>query len=120
MGLLDRGNRFLTKSLAKAGGVTIVYTRPGTAFTATITDAVVGQPVANVTQPGEASSRVETQERDYLIPSASLPFGPPVKGDRITESGVGIFEAAKRQGEAEWRWSDAERTVYRVHVKQVG
>ena len=119
MGLLDRGNRFLTRSLATAGGVTVTYTRPGTGQTATITDAVVGRPLTDVIQPGEAMARIETRERDYLIPAASLPFGPPVKGDRIVEAGVGTFEAAKRQGEAEWRWSDAERTVYRIHVKQV-
>lgn len=119
MGLLARGNTFLASHLGTAGGVTVTYSRPGTGQTATFT-AVVGRPLADVVQPGEVQARIETQERDYLIPAASLAFGPPQKGDRITEAGVGVFELAKRTAEKEWRWSDAERTVYRCHTKQVG
>ncbi len=117
MGLLDRGNRFLNKALPRAGAVAITYTRPGTALTATIADAVAGVPVANVTQPGQQNARVETQERDYLIPAASLPFGPPVEGDRIVQEGVGTFRVAKLPAGKEWVWSDVERTLYRVHTK---
>ena len=69
---------------------------------------------------GEAS--VVWGDRDYLVPAAEL-GGEPARGDRFTEaiSGVDVtFEVMTPDvGEPEWRYSDAGRTVYRIHTQRV-
>jgi hypothetical protein len=63
-------------------------------------------------------------DRDYLIRAENLPFGTPRDGDRITETVDGAeltFDVQRPfTGEPAWRWSDAQRTVYRIHCKRVG
>lgn len=118
MGLLARGSTFLARAVGTKNGVTVTYTRGATSVT--VTDAVPGNSFAASVQPQQVPARVEVQDRDYLITAASIAsLGEPVVGDRITESGVGTFEVVRRTGEPAWRWSDAERTLYRIHTKPV-
>lgn len=121
MGLLDRASAFLNKKSATVGRVTLTYTRPGTPLVATIEDAQPGSAFVEVIEPGTMRSvRLETNQRDYFIPAASLAdFGMPKKGDRIVEPGVGTFEVFQRSNDGEWVWSDTVRQTLRVHTKQV-
>lgn len=78
-------------------------------------------------QAGDGGSRIEWGERDYLIPASAYDFGDgpvePAEHDTIAETVNGtacIFRVLPPQsGEPAWRWSDPERTILRVHVKQV-
>lgn len=125
MGLLDRGMAWLNRTLTDSAGVSIVYVRG--AHTATI-PAVVGRTLFAQTNPGSGANRasVEWGDRDYLIAVSDLAFAgspiTPTKGDRITQivNGVSlVFELTTPTGEPVWRYSDPERTTYRVHCKRV-
>ena len=119
MGLLSRGNSFLARAVGTKNGVTVTYTRGATSVA--VTDAVPGNSFAAAVQPQQVPARVEVQDRDYLIPAAAIAaLGEPAVGDRIAEPGVGTFEVVRRAGEPAWRWSDAERTLYRIRTKPVG
>jgi len=116
--------RRLTDRLAGRVGRPLIYTRGGVAH------AVVGWPgrddvaAAMPGQPG--AGRVETNDRDYLIPAAQLAahgLGDPLRGDTVTETIGGeaaTFEVLAAKGGLAWRWADTRRTRYRVHCKPVG
>lgn len=121
MSLRSRGSAALTRRLQQSDGVTVTYTRG--AESATLT-AWVGSTLfaRTLDEPGASVVR---GERDYLIPVASLVLGgstTPQKGDRITETigGAAVtFELQTPTGEPAWRYSDADRARYRVHMKKV-
>ena len=122
MGLLDQASGWLTTQMqaaaAPAGAVT--YVRGAERFD--LTGRVwVGNTLFR-RGPRDAGPAVEWGERDYLIPVADLSVGEPQKGDRIEEVLGGetlVFEVTPPAGEPAWRYSDHERTVYRVHTKRV-
>ncbi|VTS01568.1 unnamed protein product [Gemmata massiliana] len=62
-------------------------------------------------------------DRDYLIPKAELPWEPK-KGDVVEHVVDGVtqkFEVLPpATGEPEWRYSDPDRTLFRVHCKHKG
>lgn len=67
------------------------------------------------------------RERDYLIRAEDLVSGGtpivPVPGHKIKQTHGDTeytFEVTSRSGEPCWTWSDQERTVRRIHTKQVG
>lgn len=113
--LFNRGLAMLTRQLKTAGGVTITYTRSGTDYTLT---AWRGDERETVDTPGGVVSRLDSKERDYLFLASDLSVGEPARGDRITDDGS-VFEVTPIQGNPIWRWSDHQRTIRRVHVKQV-
>lgn len=69
------------------------------------------------------AARVEWGDRDYLIRVEELTLGEPQEGDRLLETINGVecvFRVAPpNTGEPAWRWSDATRAMYRLHVRQV-
>lgn len=70
--------------------------------------------------PRDAGPAVEWGERDYLIPVSALDFEPQ-KGDRIEEVIAGeaaAFDVLPPAGEPAARYSDHERTIWRVHTKK--
>lgn len=124
MSMADRGARFLRDKIAKAFGRNVSYTRGGSTVTLKASPAA-GRSLANPAAANVQAVRTEATERDYLIPVteyAAHSLGVPQRGDRITEVIDGVtcvFECAPRDGEPEWRWSNDERLVYRLHCKQV-
>lgn len=71
-------------------------------------------------------TRVAWSDRDYLFPAAALAAAGvpvrPARGDRVVETlpeGVRVFEVSPFEDEPEWVWSDPQRTLYRVHCKEV-
>lgn len=60
-------------------------------------------------------------DRDVLIPVAELTaagIAEPVAGDRV-RIGTLVLEAFEPDGERAWRYSDATRTMYRIHCRAV-
>lgn len=119
MTLFEKSRTWLPGMTQAAAGVTVTYTRGATSVTLA---AVVGQVAYRV--DAEGGRRVELGDRDYLILASDLTFGTPRAGDRVTETidGAAVtFEAQDTDtGEPCWRWSDPQRTEYRIHVKKVG
>lgn len=130
MSRLSRGQAALI-ARQKAGattGQTITYTRKVGGGTVDLTSkAWVGRTVFRRNQVADsAGAAVVFGDRDYLIPVADLTSSgtafEPARGDRITETIGGIattFEVIAQLGEPEWRFSDQDRTLYRVHTKKV-
>lgn len=120
MGLLAQAQDWLNRTLQTAGGVSVVYVRGVQSLPLT---AVVGRTAfAQVGGQNAAGAAVIWGDRDYLITAADLTLGEPRRGDRITETIDGVacvFECMAPGNEPAWRWSDAGRTKYRIHTKQV-
>lgn len=122
MGLLSGAQSWLTSTLRTDAGVTVTYSRTGqTSLTLT---AMVGRTAFSQIPGNDAGgAAVIWGDRDYFVRVADLTYGEPRKGDRITEviNGVAVtFECQAPGGEPCWRYSDQERTLYRIHTKRVG
>lgn len=123
MGLLNDASGWLAGMMRAAASPdgTITYVRGATRIDLTGRAwAAAGRSLRN---PGETGPAVQWGQRDYLIPAAALPDGfEPAKGDRVEEAVNGTvvkFDVAPgAAGEPAARWSDDERTVWRVHTKQ--
>jgi len=119
--LFAKARDWLPGKVREAAGVGITYARGAESIGIT---ATVGRTVFS--SLAEGAPRVEFGERDYLILAADLVIGggtsEPAIGDRITETIDGsdvVFEVVTPEtGEPAWRWSDPQRTVWRVHVKR--
>lgn len=99
------------------GNRTVAYTRGATSRTV---PAVLGRVAYRSTPDGAAPVRVEVGDRDYLILAADMAaFGEPRLGDRVTDGGVVYELQTPDTGEPAWRFSDADGTEYRLHVKRV-
>jgi hypothetical protein len=122
MGVMARGQAMLNRTLGAAAGVSVIYSRGLEAVTLTATPGIEERD--ETVQPTDRTRR-DQRQRDYLIAAADLrqaAFGEPVVGDRLTEVIDGCeytFEVMPLETEAAWRWSDFEKTRYRVHTRQV-
>ena len=121
MNLIQRAKAWFADTMKAGAGVTVLYSRSGQS-PRTIT-AWVGRTLFSIAEPGSAGNRVEWGDRDYLIAAIDIAsLGEPQRGDRITEvlaEGTVVFEVMPPSGEPAWRWSDQQRTVYRVHCKRI-
>ena len=83
--------------------------------------ATVGKTTFEVLSAGGVLERIES--RDYLIAAADLAaFGLPQRGDRVIEDSGGgrhTAEVLAPGREPHWRWSDVNRTCYRIHTKHL-
>lgn len=118
MTLMSRGQDFLNRKLKAAAGVDAVYSRGGTSLALTVT---LGRTVFRQASMGQAGASIIWGDLDCLVTVADLvSLGEPQAGDRIVIS-QGTFEAmVPETGEPAWRYSDPERTRYRIHWKKVG
>lgn len=121
MGILNGASAWLAEQMQAAGSPegTITFVRGATRID--LTGKAWATAGAARRNPGEAGPAVEWSDRDYMIPAADLPGIEPRKGDRIEETIGGVvtkFDAAPANGEPAARFSDDERTLWRVHTKQ--
>lgn len=123
MGLMSRGMNWLAAKVQAAGGRAVTYTRGVTSVTVTATPAEILEERPATDEP----TRAESRRRDYLIAVADLAAagvsGEPRTGDRITEVINGeakVFDVLPRDDERSWRYSDVERTTYRIHTRPQG
>lgn len=125
MSLMSRGMAFVAAKTVTAAAVTVIYTSQELGGGVPVA-AVVGE-VAEIVPGTNPPARAEHRERDYLITVAALAahgmLEPPRVGDTITESINGAdktFEVIRKTSEPGWRYSDPDRTTYRIHTKPVG
>jgi hypothetical protein len=108
------GADWLAGQLAQAAGKPVTYSRSGVAVTVT---AVIGR---SQFEAANQSGVVETWEsRDFIIRAGALPFGEPLRHDRITEAdgtGTVIYEVSAPRGVPLWHFGDAYRKTIRVHT----
>lgn len=119
--LWDTARTWLPDMLQASAGVSVTYARGAERITLT---AVVGRVAFLSQSEGEGARRVELADRDYLVVASDLTFGVPREGDEIIEeidgSEVRFSVSRPLNGEPSWRWSDPQRTQYRIHAKRVG
>jgi hypothetical protein len=120
--MLAWGQNWINSQLQGHASDTVSYTRVvnGSPVVTSIS-ATVGRTVFSTMQEGGPT--IEFGERDYLIPATELPYSEPQKGDRITVTLNGATEVYEvmppNANEPAWRWSDAQHTMFRLHMKRV-
>lgn len=119
---LQRGLDWLNTTLKANCPLSATYTRGSDSIPLTIR---IGRTVFVSNRQG--GTRIEFGEIDFLITATDLVVAgiatTPAEGDRITATIRGngyTFELMAPGGEPAWRYSDAYRTAFRVHCKQVG
>lgn len=114
--MLADGASWLAAELKASAGSTVVYVRGASAseVTATIgSSAFEGQNQSGVIERWES--------RDFIVQTADLPFGDPLRGDKIVETVGGIsttFEVRSPQGVPLWHYGDPYRNMVRIHTVQ--
>lgn len=121
--LIERGTRHLNGKLRSHASRQVVYSRPGTALTATV-PATVGSTVLSLSD-GMGGTRIVRTDRTYGIDAADLAaFGEPLPGDKVAETagGVTYTHDVLPYGGTEpcWRWADGCHLRYLIHAKQTG
>jgi|694.fasta_scaffold04174_29 hypothetical protein len=105
------------KAARSIHGVSITYTRG--ASSVTISRAVPGRSVHDVTQDGSVIEQIKS--RDYILLASELKIGgvviTPQRGDQITE-GAKIYKVLSVGGEAAWRYQDQTMQTLRIHTKE--
>lgn len=122
--LLQRGAEWLAGKLKDTAiaGESITYTRGGDSVTLTATP---GKSLLRV-MDSSGNSVVEWTDADWLISAADLILAGsttlPERGDIITRTKGGTvytYEVRPVESEGAWRWSDENRTIMRVHTKEI-
>lgn len=105
------------KSARSISGVTITYTR-GVA-------SVVIRALRGQTQLGEQSADgivSVTNSSDYFVLASDLVLSGsavlPARGDTITDGGE-TFTVLCLASEPQWRYTDHERVIIRIHTKEL-
>lgn len=120
MGVFERAQAALIRNKKVAEGKTITYTRKATSETIT---GWIGRGLQF--NDRETGLRVEVSEREFFLTVEDMVtagFDEPRKGDRLRVSGEDwVFEVLDpdRLEEPAYRYSDSERTFFRIHTKLV-
>jgi len=122
--LLNDASAWLNGMLGKAAGLSVTYTRGAVALSLAESDGSIWAGDNQFREVRNGGLRLTWGERNYLIiASAISELGEPQEGDRIAETVGGedcVFEVAPSgDGSPAARWSDVERTVWRVTTKRV-
>ena len=113
MNMLANGLRWLADKQRTHASVWIVYRHGNEPFNAI---AWLGQTKVETTD--EAGIRIASHVTDFLIRSKDLPITPTL-GDEIL-TGDSRYEVLELPGDGCWCWSDPYKTVYRIHVRDLG
>lgn len=115
--MLRAGAAWLAGQLQNNAGTSVTVSRG--AITATVV-ATIGR---SVFEASEGGGVVESWEsRDFLLPTADLPFGEPQRHDRITETINGdprVYEVASPRGVPLFHYADAFQEIVRIHTKRI-
>jgi hypothetical protein len=110
--LLQIGVQELSAALVAHAGRTARYSRGDDEWDTTV---ILGRTAYEVTnQYGVVLSAAAV---DVLIAAADLPVDVPALGDRVVVDEC-TYEVLAVADEV-WRWTDAYRTMVRIHTKQV-
>ena len=106
----------LAQALAGACGLAVTYRRGETAVDVTAWRSYRTGEVDDGT-----GILVEFESWDWLVPAAALgALGLPRPGDRIEAPDACIYEVLGPTGRRHFQYSDAAKTLLRIHTKLVG
>src|SRR6478735_1506964 len=117
--MFDDAQAALIRRKKAAEGRSITITRRATQYTVT---GWYGRGLQ--TSSDQSGARVEISEREFFFAAADLVtagLDEPKQGDRFLVDGETVtWEAmTPTTGEPPSRYSDAERTIFRIHTKRV-
>ena len=119
MNLVRKGNEWLQRTRTERMSDPVIYSR-GTSSVRV--RATVGR--SNFEYNDAEGLVTHSRTRDYLVNVRDLKLDyipcEPIAGDRITEIDGTTYEVQAVNGEPVWRWSDPQRTVYRIHTRYIG
>jgi len=114
--MLSAGASWLADQLAASASLTVAYKRGNNSsqFVATIGKSMFES-------SGQNGVTEQWESRDYIVKTADLPYGEPLRGDMIVEDigGVSVFyEVAAPRGVPLFHYGDAFQHLVRVHTKR--
>ena len=114
--MLSAGAAWLADQFAASASLTVAYKRGANSsqFVATIGKSMFES-------SGQNGVTEQWESRDYIVKTADLPYGEPLRGDMIVEDigGVSVFyEVAAPRGVPVFHYGDAFQHLVRVHTKR--
>ncbi len=114
--MLSDGAAWMADQLAASASLTCAYRRGANSsqFVATI-----GKSMFEAS--GQNGVTEQWESRDYIVKTADLPYGEPLRGDLIVEDigGVSVFyEVTAPRGVPLFHYGDAFQNLVRVHTKR--
>jgi hypothetical protein len=114
--MLSDGAAWLADQFAASASLTVAYKRGANSsqFVATIGKSTFES-------SGQNGVTEQWESRDYIVKTADLPYGEPLRGDLIVEDigGVSVFyEVAAPRGVPLFHYGDAFQHLVRVHTKR--
>jgi hypothetical protein len=114
--MLSAGAAWLADQFAASASLTVAYKRGNNSsqFLATIGKSMFES-------SGQNGVTEQWESRDYIVKTADLPYGEPLRGDMIVEDigGVSVFyEVAAPRGVPLFHCGDAFQHLVRVHTKR--
>ncbi len=114
--MLSDGAAWMADQLAASASLTCAYRRGANSsqFVATIGKSMFES-------SGQNGVTEQWESRDYIVKTADLPYGEPLRGDLIIEDigGVSVFyEVTAPRGVPLFHYGDAFQNLVRVHTKR--
>lgn len=114
--MLSDGAAWMADQLAASASLTVAYKRGANSsqFVATIGKSMFES-------SGQNGVTEQWESRDYVVKTADLPYGEPLRGDVIVEDigGVSVFyEVTAPRGVPLFHYGDAFQNLVRVHTKR--
>jgi len=114
--MLSAGAAWLADQFAASASLTVAYKRGvnSSQFVATIGKSMFES-------SGQNGVTEQWESRDYIVKTADLPYGEPLRGDLIIEDigGVSVFyEVTAPRGVPLFHYGDAFQQLVRVHTKR--
>ena len=114
--MLSDGAAWMADQLAASASLTCAYRRGANSsqFVATIGKSMFES-------SGQNGVTEQWESRDYIVKTADLPYGEPLRGDVIVEDigGVSVFyEVTAPRGVPLCHYGDAFQNLVRVHTKR--
>jgi hypothetical protein len=114
--MLYAGAAWLADQFAASASLTVAYKRGANSsqFVATIGKSMFES-------SGQNGVTEQWESRDYIVKTADLPYGEPLRGDMIVEDigGVSVFyEVTAPRGVPLFHYGDAFQQLVRVHTKR--
>lgn len=114
--MLSDGAAWMADQLAASASLTVAYKR---GVNSSQCQATIGKSMFE--SSGQNGVTEQWESRDYIVKTADLPYGEPLRGDVIVEDigGVSVFyEVTAPRGVPLFHYGDAFQNLVRVHTKR--
>ena len=114
--MLSDGAAWMADQLAASASITVAYRRGANSSAIA---ATIGKSMFEAS--GQNGVTEQWESRDYIVKTADMPYGEPIRGDLIVEDigGVSVlYEVTAPRGVALFHFGDAFQNLVRVHTKQ--